>query len=185
MSITVIAKDRILARMLLLEAKRQGFSTQADNNLPPLFLAVLEQGDTAPEVPAGALSVAFTAKPLHDLPYDAVLPLPFSVRDFEQTLHLLLHAAPRVIQSRNGKLFLGGRAIPLSPTEQRLFDLLYHNRHRVVTAAELEAVLTSTGGGALSVFLYRLRRKLSCDGITRIRTVRGVGFQWTEGQNER
>ena len=152
--------------------------------MPPLFLAVIREGEAVPQPPAGAISIAFAQDPRAELPFDAVLSLPFSVSDLERTLHSLLCTKRPFVQLARGKILLGGQEIPLSPTEQRLFDLLFQNRHRVVKSNELEAALGSTAGGALSVYLYRLRRKLSRDGILRIATVRGVGYRWMEDRDE-
>ena len=59
-------------------------------------------------------------------------------------------------------------------------NLLYENRSRTVQTREIEAILGEQAekSNAVAVYLYRLRRKLEQDGVTRIRTVRGVGYRW-------
>ena len=87
-----------------------------------------------------------------------------------------------LVERWNGRVLLRGEEVPLSDTERRLFDLLYDNRSRMVSDAELNAVLGDSAShtNTLSVYLYRLRRQLCADGVVRIRRSRGKGCQWIE-----
>ena len=112
--------------------------------------------------------------------YSAVLELPFSAADLDACL--LRRGAPLPTFSREGdSIRLAGKKLRFSKTEQALLSLLWQNRHRIVAHDELSALIgeSAANSNAAAVYLYRLRRKLEADGITRIRTVRGVGYQWT------
>ncbi|MDX1388196.1 MAG: response regulator transcription factor [Acidobacteriota bacterium] len=74
----------------------------------------------------------------------------------------------------------------LSPREAAIVRLLHHHRHRVVRRAELlESVWGSRGDLAtrtVDMAVANLRRKIEQDPSRPriIRTVRGVGYTWTE-----
>jgi DNA-binding response OmpR family regulator len=86
-----------------------------------------------------------------------------------------------VLKNEGEEFWLSGKKLRFSKTEQALLSLLYQNRHRTVSMNEISATIgeSAANSNAAAVYLYRLRRKLEADGITRIRTVRGVGYQWT------
>ena len=182
MSIQILTQDPILSAMLRLEARRQGFQEEGE---PSLLLVDL---DTAPlpDVTGEALVIGFSRDP-HSVSTDlakqlsALLSLPFSALDLEAALHAPHQrpskATPRLIGQ---ELWLNGQKILLSATEARLFKLLYENRNRIVTQKELTALLgeSATKTNTPAVYLYRLRRKLCADGVTRIKTVRGIGCRW-------
>src|SRR5262249_8740643 len=73
-----------------------------------------------------------------------------------------------------------GREVPLTAREWAVLEALAAKRGRVVPKAELlESVWHSAGrheSESLDVILSRLRRKLGCDGVCAIRTVRGEGY---------
>ena len=111
----------------------------------------------------------------------ALLSLPFSARAFDATLQRLFprHADCFLICDPQ-ELLLDGMKIRLSKTEAALFALLYENRDRVVSDAEIATVLgdSATKANTPAVYLYRLRQKLCADGKERIHTVRGKGARW-------
>lgn len=78
------------------------------------------------------------------------------------------------------------RGIPmdLSPTEQRLLEVLARGHGRLVTKEEVLAKVWGHLGGdsrTVDVHVFRLRRKLSDAGArVSIRTVRGRGYRMTE-----
>ncbi|MBQ8341375.1 MAG: helix-turn-helix domain-containing protein, partial [Clostridia bacterium] len=179
MSIRVLTKNKSLAILLTLEAKRKGFCEESD----PSILFVDLDTATPPRYAAGVPVVGLSAdsQRLSDHEHSgfaALLRLPFSVKDFADILPRLRGKsqidAPRCV---DGILWLEGQRIPLCATEAALFDLLYRNRHRTVTLTELTDLLGDSAKhtNKVAVYLYRLRRKLSADGISRIRTVRGEG----------
>ncbi|MBQ8357922.1 MAG: winged helix-turn-helix domain-containing protein [Clostridia bacterium] len=186
MSILIQVTDPVLARMLLLEAKRQGFR---EEDTPSLHIIDLDRFPPPTGAKQGVTVIGLSADPTSLSPAErtgvaGLLTLPFSVREFEAVLRCIrpsLHV-DRVIPIDGNRLMLGGRTITLSATERRLFDLLYENRHRLVTESELRAALGESAmhTNTPAVYLYRLRKKLCADGVSRIRTVRGKGCQWIE-----
>lgn len=184
MSIQVFTQNKRLAAMLLLEAKRQGFRSEGE---PSLILLDLDTS-ALPKHAGDAPIIAFSSDPARladcrDMGFGGLCPLPFSVKKFEEILHRSggISKKPMLCLTDSG-LWLSGRRIALSATEARLFELLYHNRHRMVTNAELNGVLgkSAQSTNTLSVYLYRLRRKLCTDGVLRIQTVRGKGCRLIE-----
>ena len=74
-----------------------------------------------------------------------------------------------------------GEALPLTLTEYKILALLM-DRRGVVPRERLLEVLWDEGGkfiddNTLSVHMSRLREKVGAD---RIRTIRGVGYQWSD-----
>lgn len=187
MSITICTHDTDLARLLYLEARRQGFSA---NGEPSILFLDLDHFSTPADPPAGAVVIGLSKypdslSPARQKGVYALLSLPLSVTEMAEILYRFRgYVTFDRVERTDRTLRLNGKPIPLSATEWRLFDLLYEQRDRVVSDAELNAVL---GDGAqhtntLAVYLYRLRRKLSADGVTRLRRVRGKGYQWIESR---
>ena len=110
----------------------------------------------------------------------ALLALPFSARELSAILHRRESASAGALLREDGALWLAGRKLSFSETEQKILGLLYENRARTVNVQEIEAILgeQAENSNAVAVYLYRLRRKLEQDGVIRIRTVRGVGYRW-------
>lgn len=184
MSIEIHIEDPLLARMLYLEAKRYGFDGDDGDIL--LLDPTLE---SVPEPAPGQLTVGLTASPksVPDSEQEklfALLALPFSTRELADTVRLFRRGdGHRIVRTANG-LYCNGRKIVFSRTEGKLFDLLYGNRHRLVTEAEMNEVLgdSTSRTNTLAVYVYRLRRKLQKEGISCIRTMRGQGCQWIESR---
>ena len=180
MSIQLQLDDPVLARMLLLEAKRHGFREEAGASI--LFI---DLDRYPPHRLKDGLTVGLSATPsahetAHGIP---VLSLPFSVLELENILYRLRDMRRSARVERLGeRVLLGGEEIELSRTERRLFNLIYDNSPHPVSDADMNAVLgdSTAHTNTLSVYLYRLRRKLCADGVARIRRLRGKGCQWIE-----
>ena len=184
MSVAVFSRNAALARMLLLEAKRGGLR-EAPPATARVWLVDLDALPTLPTVGHAPLRVGFSTNPTEAknatrLGLYALLELPFCARELNELLHRLT-TVPRGKLIREGEaLWLGEKKLHFSKTEQRILDLLLKNASRTVSVQEVEAILgeQAVNSNAAAVYLYRLRRKLEQDGITRIRTVRGAGYQW-------
>ena len=78
---------------------------------------------------------------------------------------------------------VAGAAVPLTPTEYEVCELLARNRGRVISRAQIrEAVLGWDSGSeddAVSMHVSRARRKLSAAGADPIETVWGMGYKWS------
>lgn len=184
MSVAVFSANAELAEMLLLEAKRCGLRPA-----PPaqarVWLLDLDEPQTLPKGQNAPVQIGFSAFPDRvekgvRSQLFALLLLPFSAAELDELLSARAPAQNSALLREGNELWLCGKRLHFSKTEQALFSLLYKNRHRVVTNAELCASIgeSAENSNATAVYLYRLRRKLEADGITRIRTVRGVGYQW-------
>ena len=180
MSITVQIEDPTLARICTLEAKRCGF---CEGREPSLIITDLDH--LPPPLADGTLVIGISARPerlssSQRAGVFAVLSLPFSVREFEEILcRFRKNDTTCVVFAENGRLWVNGKQLSLSKKEQSLFELLYRNRDRVVSDAEMRSVLGDEAAktNTVAVYLYRLRRKLSPVGI-KLRTVRKTGCQW-------
>ncbi len=181
MSITVRVGDPVLSRMLYLEAKQYGFEESRTS-----ILIIDPVTEETPEPAPALLTIGITADP-EAVPMTvkrrllALLALPFSAKELENAVLHFREGSELRVERTGDILYLNGNRIALSHTEARLFDLLYDNRHRVVTEAELTALLgkSATHTNTLAVFLHRLRRKLGEAGVC-IQTLRGKGCQWIE-----
>ena len=184
MSVAVFSRDELLGRMLLLEAARCGL-TLAEPAKARVWLIDLDHPVPLPKQSAAALQIGFSAHPENVKNTTrsglyALLGLPFCARELSALLHRR-EGLPQGALLREGEAFwLSGKRLSFSKTEQRVLHLLYENRSRTVSAGEIEAILGENAekSNAVAVYLYRLRRKLEQDGVTRIRTVRGAGYQW-------
>jgi DNA-binding response OmpR family regulator len=75
-----------------------------------------------------------------------------------------------------------GEALYLTPTEFKILSALVRNGGQILTRRQLLEMIWDAGeqfidDNTLSVHVSRLREKI---GIERIRTIRGVGYQWGE-----
>ena len=180
MSVAVFSADALLYRMLELEAKRCGLERVS----PEQARVWLIDLDHPVKIPSGApaLQIAFSSAPAKANANDAdvLLPLPFPARELEELLCRTPNTKRRNLVKKGATLWLCGKRLHFSETEQALLELLMHEHHRTVHTAELTLTIgeNAENSNAVAVYLYRLRRKLEADGITRIRTVRGVGYQW-------
>lgn len=178
MSIITRVGDPLLARMLYLEAKRQGLG----EDTPILFIDPAVE--SIPEPIEGQLTVGITASPdlvttAETRKLFALLPLPFSAKELAVVVRRFREGREQRVERTGDLLYLNGKRIAFSHTEAALFDLLFDNRHRLVSESEMTALLGESAKhtNTLAVYLHRLRRKLGEDGRC-IRTVRGKGCQW-------
>jgi DNA-binding response OmpR family regulator len=119
---------------------------------------------------------------------DDYLPKPFEMEELVARLRALLrrsagHAAPVLthgplsLDTRQMRISLHGRPVPLSPLEYRLLAFLMHHAGRVVAPTELAEHLYDSGNdrdpNAIEVIVARLRRKLGAEAIE---TRRGFGY---------
>ncbi len=184
MSVAVFSRDKTLARMLLLEAKRCGLQVVA----PAQARVWLLDLDHLPELPkkgGASLQIGFSADPENVKNSTrsglyALLELPFCARELDAILQRQESFPTSPLLREEEQFWLAGKKLHFSKIEGRILSLLCENKHRTVTVREIEAILgiTAEKSNAVAVYLYRLRRKLEADGITRIRTKRGAGYQW-------
>lgn len=167
--IAILTKDPLLGRMLLLELERGGFSLSSPQEATVLLC------DSAPQTPSAAVVIGF-GDAGHFPTADHVLPLPYDTESLQALLRTY-HDVNALHPIRGGVL-LCGRRISLSPTEERLFALLWQHRGEVVTTECLQGALRDeeVKSNLLQALLYRLRKKLSPDGVSRIRSLRGRGY---------
>ena len=182
MSVAIFSDDPVLARMLELEAKRCGLETDSYERAT-VWLIDLDRKPTLPRGDTSAMRIGFSRQELLQTPQgiDLLFPLPFSAEALERTLRQEMQSPACPTLRREGDaLWLSGKKLHFSETEQKILTLLIRNRHRTVTLSELAEVLGESAekSNAVAVYLYRLRHKLEADGVMRIRTLRGVGYQW-------
>ena len=168
MSVAVFSRDAVLSRMLLLEAKRCGLQ-ESDPVQARVWLIDLDHPARPEDVKNSTRSGVY-----------AVLELPFSARELGAILHRRERAPVGALLREGETFWLAGKKLSFSKAEQKVLQLLVENPTRVVSAQEIEAILgdQAVKSNAVAVYLYRLRRKLEQDGVTRIRTVRGAGYRW-------
>ncbi len=184
MSVAVFSRDAVLAKMLLLEAMRCGLQ-EAESEQARVWLVDLDHPMPLPKGESAPMQIGFSAHPENVKNTTrsglyALLELPFSARELSAILHRRESAPVGALLREGDALWLKGKKLSFSGSEQRVLKLLYENRARVVSVREIEAVLgkQAENSNAVAVYLYRLRRKLEQDGVTRIRTVRSVGYRW-------
>ena len=115
---------------------------------------------------------------------------PFRMQELLSRVRVLLcGSAPRRVTARGGftvdetrlQITRDGEALPLTLTEYRILVLLLESKG-VVSRDRLLQLLWDDGGkyiddNTLSVHMSRLREKV---GAAQIRTIRGVGYQWSD-----
>lgn len=120
---------------------------------------------------------------------DDYLAKPFRMEELLARLRALLrrssgHASPRlscgdvVLDTRSGRVSVGGARVRLTAHELRVLAYLMHHQGRVVSKGELIEHIYAQDfdrdSNTIEVFVARLRRKLGRDLI---RTVRGLGYR--------
>ena len=184
MSVAVFSRDAVLSQMLLLEALRCGLQEAAPEQAR-VWLVDLDHPAPLPSGESAPVQIGFTSHPekvknTTRSGLYALLELPFSARELSAILHRRESTPVGALLREGEALWLSGKKLSFSATEQKILDLLYENRSRTVSAQEIEAILGEQAekSNAVAVYLYRLRRKLEQDGVMRIRTVRGAGYRW-------
>ena len=184
MTFAVFSRGVLLSQMLSLEAARCGLQ-EAEPKHARIWLIDLDHTVPMPRGEHVPLQLGFSAHPENIKNTTrsglyAFLELPFSARELSAILHRRESAPTGTLLREGDTLWLGGKKLSFSKVEQNVLNLLYEQRARVVSVQEIQAILgeQAENSNAVAVYLYRLRRKLEQDGVTRIRTVRGVGYRW-------
>lgn len=133
-----------------------------------------------------------------DMGGDEYITKPFRLRELMSRIKALLRRSGAVgtgriesggfqLRAEECRLIGKNGEIPLTPAECRLIFLLMSNPNRTLTRGQLLAKLWDSGGdfvdeNTLTVYVRRLREKIEENPSSpkRIRTVRGVGYQWNE-----
>ena len=126
---------------------------------------------------------------------DDYLAKPFHMEELLARLRALIrrahgHATPELtcggvaLDTRSGRVTVGGSPIDLSAHEYRVLRYLMHRKGEVVSRSELIEHIYAQDfdrdSNTIEVFVARLRKKL---GVKVIRTVRGLGYR-LEAQSE-
>jgi two-component system OmpR family response regulator len=94
-----------------------------------------------------------------------------------------LECGPVMLDTRNGRVTVEGRAIKLTAQEFKLLSYLMHHEGKVVSRTELTEHIYDQDfdrdSNTIEVFVNRIRKKLDCAIIG---TVRGLGYrlEWNE-----
>ena len=94
-----------------------------------------------------------------------------------------LECGPVLLDTRNGRVTVSGRAIKLTAQEFKLLSYLMHHEGKVVSRTELTEHIYDQDfdrdSNTIEVFVNRIRKKLDA---TVIHTVRGLGYrlEWNE-----
>lgn len=126
---------------------------------------------------------------------------PFAIevlqRKIKAMLAMLEHHKPPKEMYHDGRLFidfaeqtasLNGSPLSLSAMEFRMLKLFCHNPRQVLTRGQLLEKLWDIDGRfvdehTLTTSISRIRGKIESDGgAPYIKTVYGMGYQWTEGE---
>ncbi|NML18553.1 response regulator [Azohydromonas caseinilytica] len=95
----------------------------------------------------------------------------------------LLQCGALSLDTRSGRVSVGGRPVSLTSHEYRLLSYLMHRPGQVVSRTELTEHLYAQDfdrdSNTVEVFIARLRRKLPADTIE---TVRGLGYRLAPGE---
>ncbi len=180
--IAILTKDELLTRMLTLEVKRGGFSLSTPEKARLLLVdeeTVLRRSDRQHRVTVGFSP----ADRVGQMGTDLILTLPYDTRALQDILHRFGGYFEKVpLEHLPGFALISGQRIPLSPGEERLFLCLFEKKGQVVSEALLKKALGGeSSSNTLQVLLSRLRKKLSPDGLCRLRAVRGQGYLLSAG----
>jgi two-component system OmpR family response regulator len=96
----------------------------------------------------------------------------------------IMSVGPVQLDTRNGKVTVGGSAIKLTAQEFKLLSYLMHHTGKVISRTELTEHIYDQDfdkdSNTIEVFVNRIRKKLA---VSIIHTVRGLGYrvEWEEG----
>ncbi len=127
---------------------------------------------------------------------------PFSIEALQRKIKamfaLLEHHKPTKDLYDDGRLFLdfsqqtaalNGRPLTLSPMEYKMLYLFCKNPKQVLTRQRLlerlwDADEKFVDEHTLTTSISRIRGKIEADGDTYIKTIYGIGYQWTGGEQK-
>ena len=127
---------------------------------------------------------------------------PFSIEALHRKIRamfaMLGHRGPARDLYDDGRLFLdfseqaaslNGEPIALSPMEYRMLHLFCKNPRQVLTRQRLlerlwDADERFVDEHTLTTSISRIRGKIEADGDTYIKTIYGIGYQWTGGERK-
>ena len=127
---------------------------------------------------------------------------PFSIgalqRKISAIFAMLEHHKPAKDTYDDGKLFLdfseqaaslNGKKLNLSSMEFKMLNLFRHNPKQVLTRRQLLEKLWDVDENyidehTLTTTISRIRSKIEVDGGTYIKTLYGMGYQWTGGEKK-
>jgi len=126
---------------------------------------------------------------------DDYLTKPFIVEELLARLRALIRRAagqsspqlecgPVLLDTRNGRVTVSGRAVKLTAQEFKLLSYLMHHAGKVISRTELTEHIYDQDfdrdSNTIEVFVNRIRKKLD---TSIIQTVRGLGYrlEWDEG----
>lgn len=177
--VAILTRNRTLLRMLSLELTRAA-CRECESERAALWLLDLDAPPIPCPKPAKSTTVVgFSEKIAPAAPFhtDLLFSLPYPADELHR---LLLYCAgpEKDFFYRPGLLLLHGRRVPLGLTEERLFAALLRADGRPLSKETLTGLLENGAGESnlLEVTLCRLRKKLSPDGLSRIRAIRGRGY---------
>ena len=148
------------------------------------------QGETRPILFLTAKDEEFDVVRALDSGGNDYVTKPFRMQELLSRLRVLLrNSMPQKALTRDGftvdearmQISKDGAALPLTLTEYKILAMLLKSKG-VVPREQLLSALWDEGGkfiddNTLSVHMSRLREKVGTD---RVRTVRGVGYQWQD-----
>ena len=148
------------------------------------------QGDTRPILFLTARDEEFDVVRALDSGGNDYVTKPFRMQELLSRVRVLLRSvAPKKALTRDGftvdearmQIIKDGAALPLTLTEYKILVLLLESKAVVPREILLQALWDDGGkfidDNTLSVHMSRLREKVGTD---RVRTVRGVGYQWQD-----
>ena len=127
---------------------------------------------------------------------------PFSIGALQRKINamfaMLEHHRPARDIYDDGKLFLdfseqvaslNGKSLMLSPMEYKMLYLFCKNQKQVLTRQRLLEKLWDVDEKfvdehTLTTSISRIRSKIEVDGDTYIKTIYGIGYQWTGGEKK-
>ena len=151
---------------------------RAGKTTPVLLLTARDRwSDKVQGIDAGADD--YVAKPFHM--EEVLARLRALVRRAAGLASNEIGAGSERLDSRSGKVTVGGQSVKLTSHELRLLSYLMHHKGKVISRTELTEHLYDQDfdrdSNTIEVFVGRLRKKLPEDCI---QTVRGLGYQIAE-----
>jgi len=151
------------------------------NSVPFIFLTAMNSAEYRLEgYELGAAD--YMPKPFHMR--ELLLRIKKAIGSSEESEKILLHGIELDLLAKNFNLKNGGEVAP-AVKDFDLLLFLVQNRMRIVSRQELleEVFDDDTHPRTIDNAIVRLRQHLSGLGEDRIRSVRGVGYQWVEPTN--